>query len=124
MNRALVVDDSNPSRISLHFSLSQRGFEVVSAEDGRKGLDEAEKYDEFAIIITDINMPKMDGFEMIQKIRQIPNHARTPIIALSADEAKGREAISKGATAFIIKSSKTSEEIKRFLDLYLKSDNG
>ena len=118
MKKILVVDDSNSSRTSLVFSLSQKGFQVIAAEDGKQGLNQAVDNEDLTIIITDINMPNMNGFEMIENIRKF--NQEVPIIALSVDEAKGNQAIQSGATAFIIKSSKSSEEIKRFLDLYIK----
>jgi len=120
MKKILIVDDSNPSRLSLSFSLSQRGYEVITADNGNVGFAKTIEHPDLALIITDINMPQMNGFEMIHRIRREPEFQKIPIIALSSDDENGNEAINLGATAFIIKSSKTSEEIKRFLELYLK----
>jgi len=120
MKKVLIVDDSGPSRISLSFSIKQKGHTVFTAEDGQEGLVQIMANPDIALVITDINMPKMNGFQLINNIRNNPETENLPIIALSVDEDKGNEAISKGATAFVIKSSKSSEEIKRFLDIFLR----
>ncbi|MBN2738889.1 MAG: response regulator [Spirochaetales bacterium] len=118
MKKALIVDDSTASRSTMVASLQQKGYEVLAGENGEIGLNFAQNNSDLKVIISDINMPVMDGFEMIKKIRGF--NTKVPIIALSVDEEKGNEALGIGATAFIIKSANSGEEIKQFLDKYIK----
>lgn len=95
----LVVDDNIDTRELLHLYLTQAGFTVMIAADGGEGLYRA-KADRPNLIITDINMPNLDGMAMIKQLRAEPAFARTPIIALTAyGKDFTDEAISAGATA-------------------------
>ena len=81
--RVLTVDDSRTILAMLHHTLSNAGFEVLQAEDGQKGLDvlATENVD---VVITDINMPVMDGIEFIKQVRASGEHNSLPILILAA----------------------------------------
>ena len=109
----LVVDDSETVRQVLQLTLSKAGFKVIEAEDG---VDALNKLPEAAVdmIVTDLNMPNMDGLELIQKVREEGNHRFTPIVMLtteSSEEKKkaGREA---GASGWIVKPFKPEQLLK------------
>ena len=109
--KILAVDDSISIRKSISFVLTQEGYEVVEAVDGVDGLAKA-KEDKFNLIITDINMPNMDGIEMIKQIRQTEGYKFTPIIALTTEnqDSKMQEGKAAGATGWIVKPF-TSEKL-------------
>ncbi|QFT63276.1 two-component system, chemotaxis family, response regulator CheY [Roseivivax halotolerans] len=102
--KVLAIDDSRTIREMLRFSLTQNGFDVAVAEDGRIGVDSLA---EIApdVVITDINMPRLDGFGVISEIRNGEVHPSVPILVLtteSAAELKDR-ARKSGATGWIVK---------------------
>ncbi|GAB5352490.1 response regulator [Qipengyuania sp. 483] len=102
--RILTVDDSASMRMLLKASLTKQGFHIETADDGEHGL---ERMSELSpdLLITDINMPKMDGFELIEAVRSKSEFRGTPILVLStefSDEKKSR-ARSAGATGWITK---------------------
>jgi two-component system chemotaxis response regulator CheY len=115
--RILTVDDSRMMREMLLLVLREAGFDVVQAEDGEHGLEvlDANGAD---VIITDINMPKLDGFGFIERVRAGDHHRATPILVLSteseaAKKARAREA---GATGWIVKpfdAAKLVDAIRR-----------
>ena len=109
--KILAVADSISIRKSIYFVLTQEGYEVVEAVDGVDGLAKA-KEDKFNLVITDINMPNMDGIEMIKQIRQTEGYKFTPIIALTTEnqDSKMQEGKAAGATGWIVKPF-TSEKL-------------
>lgn len=100
----LTVDDSASMRMLLKASLSAQGFTVETANDGRHGL---ERMGEVGpdLLITDINMPEMDGFELIEAVRANPRFRGTPILVLSTEfsDDKKTRARTAGATGWITK---------------------
>lgn len=102
--RVLTVDDSRTMLAMLDHALSGAGFEVLQAEDGQQGLDVL-KTEDVDVVITDINMPVMDGINFIRNVRATGRHQSLPILILttetSADKrAEGRAA---GGTGWIVK---------------------
>jgi two-component system chemotaxis response regulator CheY len=100
----LAVDDSGSLRQMLVFTLKAAGYQVVEAVDGRDGLDKA-RQKRFDLVLTDQNMPNMDGLTLIRSLRALPTYAGIPILMLtteSSDEmkTKGRAA---GATGWLVK---------------------
>lgn len=87
----LTVDDSASMRMLLKASLTAQGFRIEGAEDGQHGLERmhAVKPD---LLITDINMPKMDGFELIEAVRGVPEFRGTPILVLSTEFSDDKKA--------------------------------
>ena len=109
--KILAVDDSVSIRKSISFILGQEGYEIVEAEDGVDGLAKA-KADKFNLIITDINMPNMDGIEFTKELRNTTGYKFTPIIALTTENqsSKMEEGKAAGATGWIVKPF-TSEKL-------------
>lgn len=100
----LVIDDSRTIRHLVSNALSEGGFSSVTAEDGRIGVDTFQQ-ERFDAVITDINMPNLDGFGVIKEIREAPKNRRVPIIVLTTEssiEFKNR-ARDLGATGWIVK---------------------
>jgi two-component system chemotaxis response regulator CheY len=100
----LAVDDSRTIRDLLRLTLEDAGITAHVAEDGRHGLDVLDTLDPDAII-TDINMPRLDGFGLIDAVRQSDRHRTVPILVLTTEnspelKARAREA---GATGWIVK---------------------
>ena len=102
--KILAVDDSVSIRKSISFIFGQENFEVVEAENGADGLSKANA-DKFGLIITDINMPIMDGIQFIKELRNTAEHKFTPIIVLTTEnqESKMQEGKAAGATGWIVK---------------------
>lgn len=100
----LIADDSPTIRKFVAFSLTMHGFEVIPACDGMEALEKlpANKVD---LVITDLNMPNMDGFELIKAIRGNEEYKEIPIIVLSS--LSGSEEIEKGmsygASSYLVK---------------------
>lgn len=102
--KILTVDDSASMRALLRHALAGNGFDVVQAVDGIDALEWLSENDA-DLIITDINMPRLDGFGLIEKLREDNNHCDRPILVLtteSSDEKKAR-ARNAGATGWIVK---------------------
>lgn len=104
-NVALVVDDSRSIRMLVSKVLKQAGFEVMEAENGKDALAKLTEKSSVQLVITDLNMPVMDGLELIRAIRQDAQHKFTPVVFLTteSEESKKEEAKSAGATGWIIK---------------------
>ena len=100
----LIVDDSRAMRDMLRHSLTEAGFRVVQAEDGLHGVEvlNSERPD---VIITDINMPRMDGFGFIEAVRCHTICSVTPVLVLTTeiDTDKKQRARLAGATGWIVK---------------------
>ena len=102
--RILTVDDSASMRALLNHALSSQGFDVAQAEDGEVALEWL-ALNEVDVVITDINMPRLDGFGLIEKLRQGNRHRDRPILVLTTEssEEKKARARSAGATGWIVK---------------------
>jgi two-component system chemotaxis response regulator CheY len=102
--RALTVDDSKTMREMVSFTLKNAGFEVIEAEDGKIALDVLGNQP-VDLIITDINMPNMDGIALIKALRAKDAYKFTPILTLTteSDASKKNEGKEAGATGWIVK---------------------
>lgn len=100
----LTVDDSRTMREMLKLALSQAGYRVVQAEDGVHGL-EVLKAETPQVIVTDINMPRLDGFGFIEQVRSDDSYRGIPILVLTteSDATKKDRARRAGATGWIVK---------------------
>lgn len=100
----LAIDDSRTMREMVAFTLKEAGYDVIEAEDGKVALSviETKRVD---VIITDLNMPNLDGIGFIRAARAIPNYKFTPILMLTteADATKKQDGKSAGATGWIVK---------------------
>jgi two-component system, chemotaxis family, chemotaxis protein CheY len=100
----LAVDDSASIRQMVSFTLKSAGYEVVEAVDGMDGLDKA-KSRPINLVLTDQNMPRMDGLTLIKNLRTLPQYKSTPILMLTTEssdamKSQGRTA---GATGWLVK---------------------
>lgn len=104
MKRILTVDDSTSVRQMVSFTLRKAGYEVLEAVDGKDGVAKASSQ-KFDLIITDLNMPNMDGIEMITTVRKLPGYSFVPILMLTTEsQAEKKDAGRKaGATGWIVK---------------------
>jgi two-component system, chemotaxis family, chemotaxis protein CheY len=102
---ALVVDDSTSMRQMVTFTLKEAGFAVVEGANGKEALTKLEGQAKVDLIITDLNMPVMDGFTFIRAVRQSAAHKFTPILMLTTESQadKKQEGKSAGATGWIVK---------------------
>jgi len=104
MKRVLTVDDSASVRQMVSFTLKKAGYEVAEAVDGRDGIAKATS-EKFDLIITDLNMPNVDGIQLITAVRKLPGYSFVPILMLSTEsQAEKKDAGRKaGATGWIVK---------------------
>lgn len=117
MKTILTVDDSPSIRQMLAYVLSSNGYNVIEAEDGEQGLEFA-KASQADLVLTDQNMPKMDGIALIKALRSLPNYKKVPIMMLTTESSQalkqqGRDA---GATGWMVKPfdpEKLLEMLKR-----------
>ena len=100
----LCVDDSASIRQMVSFTLESAGYQPDTAVDGADALTKLDQ-NKYQLIITDLNMPNLDGIGMIKKVRQMPQHAGIPIVMLTteSDETKKQEGKAAGATGWIVK---------------------
>ena len=104
MIRVLIVDDSSLAREFHSHILKDAGFVCVTAVDGMEGLEKATE-EKFQIILTDINMQGMDGYEFIRRARQNPDYDEVPIIIISTEarELDKQKGFSAGANCYLAK---------------------
>jgi two-component system chemotaxis response regulator CheY len=120
--KVLVVEDSPTMRQLIVFALKRiRGFQIVEANDGVDGLKKLSA-DKFDLIVTDINMPIMDGLKLVSMVRNDPNYKETPIIIITTEGAtEDRErALALGANEYITKPIQTIqilETVKKLLNV-------
>jgi two-component system chemotaxis response regulator CheY len=115
----MIVDDSPSMRMLLKIALDDLGYGVMEAEDGMQALERLSAADP-DLLLTDINMPRLDGFGLIERVRAQDRHRHLPILVLtteSSDEKKQR-ARAAGATGWIVKPfhpDKLAAAIRRVL---------
>lgn len=104
MKRILTVDDSPSMRAMISFTLQAEGFETTEAVDGQDALDKVQG-ENFDLIISDVNMPRMNGIEFVGKARKLDAHQFTPILMLTTESGNDIKAQGKaaGATGWIVK---------------------
>ena len=104
----LVVDDSATVRQQVGLAVKQAGFEVVEAGDGLEGLDRLKNVAAIALVVCDINMPNMNGLEMLEQVQKEGKYASIPIIVLTTEGRPDKVARAKkaGARAWIVKPFK------------------
>ena len=100
----LTVDDSASIRLTTRIALTNAGYTVTEAVDGLDGIAKL-KSGQFDLIITDLNMPNMDGLTMIRHLRQMPDHTGIPVIFLTteSDGEIKQQAKAAGATGWLTK---------------------
>jgi len=117
----LVVDDSPTVLKFVSFSLKNRGFSVLTACDGMNAIEKlSNSPNPVDLIITDLNMPNVDGYGLIETVRQNQAHSTTPIIILSSEDAENDRlrGIQAGADSYLVKpfkAAKLLEEVSKYL---------
>jgi two-component system chemotaxis response regulator CheY len=101
----LIVDDSATMILSVKSTLEMNGFNVETAKDGVQALGKLKSGTRPDLIITDVNMPNMDGLELIRNVKLLPGFRFTPILTLTTESqtAKRDEAKKLGATGWLVK---------------------
>lgn len=102
--KILAVDDSPSMRSMISFTLKRAGYESYAADDGVTGLEAAQNGD-YDLVITDINMPNMDGITLIEHLRQLDNYKHKPILVLTTESGNDikQQGKNAGATGWIVK---------------------
>lgn len=105
MANILIVDDSASMRQMVSFTLAGAGHQVTEAPDGADALDIAKAGEAFDLVLSDVNMPKMDGISLVKELRTLPSFKFTPILMLTTESGtdKKTEGKSAGATGWIVK---------------------
>jgi two-component system chemotaxis response regulator CheY len=100
----LAIDDSASIRQMVGFTLKSSGYEVTEAVDGMDGLEKA-KGKTFNLILTDQNMPRMDGLTLIKSLRALPQYKTVPILMLTTEssDAMKQQGKAAGATGWLVK---------------------
>jgi two-component system chemotaxis response regulator CheY len=100
----LIVDDSSSLRQVVNLALSRAGYEVLEGCDGRDGLTKLDGR-KVHLIVSDVNMPRMDGLTFLTAVKALPNYRFTPVIMLTTEsgDAKKDAGRAAGARAWIVK---------------------
>ena len=117
-NTLLIVDDSESIRELVSYNLTDAGYNIIKAINGQDGLDKLNA--DVKLIVSDLNMPIMDGITMIKHIRKDPEYKHLPIIMLTTESQQGIKNAARlaGATAWIVKpfdKEKLVRVIKKFV---------
>ena len=109
MKKVLVVDDSPTIRQQIGRALGEAGFEVIEATDGVDGIDKIAGDKAIGIVILDINMPRMNGLEMLEKVKAHDGNENLPVIMLTSEGQKSliERAKRAGAKGWIVKPFKS-----------------
>lgn len=109
--KILVVDDDKTTRKMVSLILKSKGYEVVTAENGMDGLQKL-GLERINLILTDMNMPYMDGIEFTKQVRANPDTSQIPIVMLTteADDEEKRKAYEAGVDDYLVKPA-TAEQI-------------
>lgn len=104
MAKILTADDSASMRQMVTFTLKGAGHEVIEAIDGKDALQKAQSA-KADLILTDVNMPNLDGIGLVKQLRSLPNYKFTPILLLTTESApeKKQEGKAAGATGWLVK---------------------
>ena len=110
--RVLVVDDDEDIRIAIEMTLALRGYDVTGAGDGADALDLVRAGPPPAVILLDLRMPRMNGFEFLHALRGDAALPRIPVVVLTGDSNAAVEARSSGADAVLMKPLETSALVR------------
>lgn len=110
----LIVDDSKTVRNLVAFIMKKEGFKVTSAENGLDGLEKLYSLESVDLIISDINMPRMDGFTFIKTLREQDAYKDTPIIVLSTEgqDKDIQEGLNLGANLYMVKPAQPEQLLR------------
>lgn len=121
-NRILIVEDDDSIRNLYSIKLKNSGFEVETAENGKIGLDMCKKFNP-ELILLDVMMPVMDGFEMLGKLRKVKEFEDTPVIILSnyGEVDQMTEGFTTGATDYLVKAEHTPSDVVEIVENTLET---
>lgn len=110
----LIVDDSKTVRNLVAFIMKKEGFKVTTAEDGLDGLEKLYSLDSIDLIISDVNMPRMDGFTFIKTVREQEAYRDVPIIVLSTEgqDKDIQTGLGLGANLYMVKPAQPDKMVK------------
>jgi two-component system chemotaxis response regulator CheY len=119
MYSILAVDDSASMRQMVAFTLKGAGYQVIEAADGQEAFEKA-RSQRVDLVLTDQNMPRMDGLTLVKNLRGLPSYSTTPILILTTESSDAMKAKGKaaGATGWLVKPfdpSKLIDVIKRVI---------
>jgi two-component system, chemotaxis family, chemotaxis protein CheY len=105
MTRILAVDDSPSMRQMVGVTLKSAGYEVLEACDGCEALNIAKRQPPVDLVITDVNMPNMDGLTLVRELRLLPHYRGVPLLVLTTEASaeKKLEGKAAGATGWVVK---------------------
>ena len=115
----LIADDAISLRQTLSLTLQKYGYQVIQAQNGIEALEQLEKNPEIQLVISDLEMPRMNGFELLSNIRQAPQRAKMPVVILSSRSAEKHRQLAQnlGATAYLTKPYLEHEFVTTVEDL-------
>jgi two-component system chemotaxis response regulator CheY len=101
----LIVDDSSSLRMVVKLALQRAGYEVLEAGDGQQALGVLEGTPKVHLIVSDVNMPNMDGITFVTRVKQHPRHKFVPVVMLTTEgqDTKKEQGRAAGAKAWIVK---------------------
>ncbi len=116
----LVVDDSASLRQVVRIALTGAGYEVIEAEDGQDALNKLDGR-KVHLVVSDVNMPVMDGITFVKQMKLLPNYRFTPVIMLTTEsqEGKKQEGQAAGAKAWVVKPFKPEQMLAAVAKLIL-----
>ncbi|MDO9082496.1 MAG: response regulator [Humidesulfovibrio sp.] len=110
----LIVDDSKTVRNLVAFIMKKEGFRVTTAEDGLDGLEKLYAADQVDLIVSDVNMPRMDGFTFIKNVREQEAYRDIPIIVLSTEgqDKDIQMGLTLGANLYMVKPAQPEKMVR------------
>ncbi|MBW4453842.1 MAG: response regulator [Nostoc indistinguendum CM1-VF10] len=101
----LVVDDAISLRQTLSLTLQKSGYQVIQAQNGVEALEKLQLHPEIQLVVSDLEMPRMNGFELLSNFRQYPNLAKIPVVILTSRSAEKHRQLAQelGAKAYLTK---------------------
>ena len=105
VKKILVVDDSELSRVELRNLFEAEGFEIIEAENGQQGADIYRSDHTIDLVISDYNMPKMNGIEMAKEIKDASGDSSPPVLLITSESAKEKKEVAKsyGVVGWVVK---------------------
>ncbi|MBL1200107.1 MAG: hybrid sensor histidine kinase/response regulator [Nostoc sp. GBBB01] len=115
----LVVDDAISLRQTISLTLQKSGYQVIQAQNGVEALEKLQLHPEIQVVISDLEMPRMNGFEFLSNLRQHPNFAKIPVIILTSRSAEKHRQLAKqlGANDYLTKPYLEHEFLSKIKDL-------
>jgi two-component system chemotaxis response regulator CheY len=103
--KVLVIDDSRTVRRQVSSVLNEAGYDVVEAADGKSGVDMISSTDDLALVLCDVNMPQMNGVDLLAEVKSQPRNAELPILMMTVEGKPElmQRAKDAGATGWIVK---------------------